>query len=356
MLKNNRLIVLLNHYYEVLRQAWKTRHFEHRELYEKYESEFLPDAMELQETCSSPYLRWITYSLAAILILLLVWAFFGRVDIVAVASGRLASEGYTKVIQPLTAGMVKRILVQNGDQVKAGQLLIELDATESQASIIKLESLTPILQSKVNSYKALLKDGYIAQHDVFDKERELLEVSTQLAQAKFINSTMQIKSPVDGTVSGLNIYTVGGVVSPGQTLMSIVPSGSAITLDAYLNNKDIGFIKVGQDVAVKLEAFPFTRYGHLDGKVILIAQDSIERPGEKPAKIKEANLEKTNQVANNYLVSVELSSGDIEVDGRKVPLLPGMVATAEIKTGTRKLISYILSPLVENVSEAARER
>lgn len=356
MFKNNRLLVLYQHYAEVFKEVWKTRHFDHAELHEKYESEFLPDAIELQETNSAPYLKWITYTLIGMVAIALVWAIFSKVDIVAVASGRLVSDGYTKNIQPLSTAVVKAIYVKNGDVVKAGQLLIQLDDAESLATIKKLESLVPLLTKKVNAYKSLLKDSYVSQHDFFDKERELLEATSQLEQAKFIYNSMSIESPVDGIITSLNIHTVGGVVSPGQLLMSVVPTGGTIALDAYLNNKDVGFVKVGQEVAVKLEAFPFTRYGLIEGKVLSISHDSIEKQGEKPAKIKESDLENINQTTNNYYIKVELSRDYVDVDGQKVELLPGMVATAEVKTGVRRLIGYILSPLIQNVSEAARER
>jgi len=356
MLKNTGIGVLLAHYYEVFQFAWKSRHFDHKELAEQYESEFLPDAIELQETNSSPILVWTAYLLILMLIIALVWACFGKVDIVAIAQGRLISSDYTKNIQALGTSKIKTILVENGQTVKAGQLLLQLDDAEAVANIERFNSLIPLLSKKVASYKSLLVEGYVSEHDYFDKEKELLEAIAQLKQARYLKETMAISSPIDGVVSSLAVHTTGGVVSPGQLLLTVVPVGGDLMLEAYLNNKDVGFVKVGQEVAIKLEAFPFTRYGLIKGVVSTIAVDSVEKQGEKPIKTKESDLEEKAQTTNNYQIRVTLDQNTMMIAGQSVPLSSGMVATAEVKTGKRTLISYLLSPLTENISEAARER
>jgi len=336
--------------------AWKSRHFDHRQLAERYESEFLPDAIELQETNASPILAWTAYLLIAMILLAFAWASIGTVDIIAIASGRLVSSEYTKNIQSLGTSKIQTILVENGQQVKAGQLLLQLDNTETLSIIHKLNALLPLLSKKADAYKSLLVDGYVSEHDYFDKEKELLEATAQLKQAQYSNQTLAISSPIEGVVTGLSIHTTGGVVTPGQILLTIVPSRSSLMLEAYLNNKDVGFVKVGQEVAIKIEAFPFTRYGLIKGVVSAIANDAIEKQGEKPAKAKESDLDEKTQTTNNYQIRVLLDQSFINVAGEPIKLSSGMVATAEIKTGHRTLISYLLSPLVENMGEAARER
>lgn len=356
MLKHNSIIVLFSRYAEVFKETWKTRHFDHRDLQEKYESEFLPDAIELQESGFAPYLKWVSYGLIAMLLVTILWACVGKVDIVAVASGRLISDGYTKTLTPLNISVVKAIYVKNGDFVKKGQLLIQLDDSESAASVKKLEQVIPLLEKKVNSYKSLYRQSYVSEHEFFDKEKELLDAQAQLEQAKFIVNAMSVDAPSDGVITGLTVHTIGGIVSPGQQLLSVVPVTGALALEAYLNNKDIGFVEVGQEVSVKLDAFPFTRYGLIQGRVVSISQDSIEKQGEKPIKMKESDIEEKGQTTNNYQVKIELEKNNLMVDGKGVVLLPGMIATGEIKTGTRRLIDYLLSPLVQNITEAARER
>lgn len=356
MLKNSGVSVLLVRYLEVFQHAWKGRHFDNRALMERYESEFLPDAIELQETNAPPILKWVSYGLSLIVFIVLIWASVGKMDIVATANGRLVSAEYTKVIQALGTSKIKSILVRNGQIVEAGQLLIQLDDTEVLSTIAKLELIIPMLQKKVVAYKKLSANGYVSEHEYFDRKKELIDAVAQLEQAQFLKESMSITSPVNGVVTGLTLHTVGGVVTPGQALLMVVPVQNKLELDAYLDNKDIGFVKLGQEVAIKLEAFPFTRYGLIKGAVVSIAGDSIERPGEKPLKMKESDLEQKAQTVNNFLVKIALDQMSINIDGAQQNLSPGMVATAEIKTGKRRLISYVLSPLVENITEAARER
>ena len=347
---------LISHYWEVFKIAWGRRHFEFPELTEKYESEFLPDAIELQETNSTPVLKWIAYLVIGMITLSLLWAILGKVDIVAIANGRIVSEQYSKNIQALNSAKVKAIYAENGQHVKRGDLLIQLDDTEADAAIQKLSALIPLLTKKVNAYNALRKDGHVSEHDYFERQKELLDATAQLKQAQYNKEVMAIISPIDGAISGLSVRTPGGVVSAGQTLLNVIPTNDKLMIEAFLNNKDIGFVKIGQEVTVKIEAYPFSRYGVIKGVVRTIAHDSIEKTGEKPIKIKESDLNEKSQTSNNYHIIVDLESDAISVSGKNLALTPGMVATAEIKTGKRSLMSYLLSPLVENVSEAARER
>ena len=356
MFKKTAIGTLLSHYWEVFEMAWKSRHFDHRQLAERYESEFLPDAIELQETNSSPILAWTAYLLIIMIGIAILWASLSKVDIIAIATGRLVSSDYTKTIQSLSTSKVKTILVKNGQAVTAGQLLLQLDDAEAAANIQKLNALIPLLHKKVSAYKSLLADGYVSEHDYFDKQKELLEAIAQLEQAQYLKETMAITSPIDGYVSGLVVHTIGGVVTPGEMLLSVVPAKGELILEAYLNNKDVGFVKAGQEVAIKLEAFPFTRYGLIKGVVSTIANDSIEKPGEKPAKAKESDVDEKTQTVNNYQIRVTLQQTTISIAGEPTALSPGMVATAESKTGKRTLMSYLLSPLAENIGEAARER
>ena len=356
MLKRSGLGVLMSRYYEIFQFAWKGRHFDHKELAEKYESEFLPDAIELQETNASPMLAWTAYIIIAMIVIAITWACVGKVDVMAIAMGRLINSDYTQNIQALSTSKIKTILVENGQTVRSGQLLLQLDDAEATASIDRFNSLIPLLSKKVVAYKNLLKDGHVSEHDYFDKEGGLLEAVAQLKQAQYIKQTLAIKSPIDGTVSGLAVHTAGGVVTPGQLLLTIVPAGGDLILEAYLNNKDVGFVNVGQEVAIKIEAFPFTRFGLIKGVVTTIAADSIERQGEKPTKAKESDLDERAQITNNYQIRIALDRSVMSDQGQSMPLASGMVATAEIKTGKRTLISYLLAPLVENMSEAARER
>jgi hemolysin D len=154
------------------------------------------------------------------------------------------------------------------------------------------------------------------------------------------SSLQRLTAPVDGTIAQLAVHTIGGVVEAAKPIMAVVPSGGALVVEARVLNKDMGFVSVGQNVAVKLEAFPFTRYGTLPGTIESIGSDAIED-------------EKLGLV---YPVRIKLARTTMERDGTTVPLSPGMAATADIRTGTRRIIDYLLSPLEQQVRDAGRER
>ena len=136
------------------------------------------------------------------------------------------------------------------------------------------------------------------------------------------------------------MHTVGGVVKPGDTLAVVVPDGPALEIEALVLNKDIGFVREGQPAAVKLDAFPFTRYGAIEGAVTTVGEDSV--PHE--------------QLGPVYPVRVRVARNDIRVDGRKVRLSSGMAASVEIRTGDRRIIDYLLSPVARVADESLRER
>ena len=151
---------------------------------------------------------------------------------------------------------------------------------------------------------------------------------------------MTLTAPVDGVVQQLAIHTIGGVVTPAQALLALVPRENALEVEAVLENKDIGFVYAGQDATVKLETFLFTRYGTIPGKVRVVSNDA-------------ANDEKRGLI---YPVRVQLARTTMQIENKTVNLSPGMAATVEIKTGTRRVIEYFLSPLLQYANESLRER
>ena len=162
----------------------------------------------------------------------------------------------------------------------------------------------------------------------------------ELRGARLRTERNRLRAPVDGTVQQLSVHTVGGVVRPAEPLMVVVPAGVALEVEAHVLNRDIGFVEVGQPVEVKVEAFPFTRYGLIDGEVAHLSADAVvdERLGAV------------------YPMKVRLAAERIRVGGRVVGLSPGMTVAAEIKTGKRRAIEFFLAPLLRYRSEALRER
>ena len=165
----------------------------------------------------------------------------------------------------------------------------------------------------------------------FTQERSKTEQRSRLTQ---------MTAPVAGTVQQVAIHTEGGVVTPAQVLMVIVPKDAEVTAEVVVDNKDIGFVNAGQAVAVKLETFPFTRYGTVEAKVKSVTADAV-------------NDEKKGAI---FPAVLSLGQSSINVDGKRIALSPGMNVTAEIKTGKRRVIEYLLSPVQKTVTESMGER
>nr|WP_315019051.1 HlyD family type I secretion periplasmic adaptor subunit [uncultured Campylobacter sp.] len=172
------------------------------------------------------------------------------------------------------------------------------------------------------------------------KEKEKRELSAQINAILFSNKTQQIKSPVDGFVGKLLVHTEGGVVSPNDNLISIVPSDAPLIIKANVLNKDIGFLKLGQEVAVKIDTFSFQKYGLLHGNIIEISKDAIE--DEKLGLI--------------YEIKIKPKSLDIKVEGETKRLEIGMSVIAEVKTGKRRVIELFIYPIIKYMDEGLSVR
>ena len=449
---------------------------------------FLPAALEIVETPPSPIGRAIAFTLIAVFSAALAWACIGTVDIVAVAPGKIIPSGRTKTIQPFETGVVRAIHVRDGQRVRAGDVLLELDPTMSgaelghlksdlvaaqldvarlraalagkddplaefkppqdaspdliqmhrrfllsqtaeqnakiagierqvgqkeaeratiKASIEKLEAtITPLkerehlfnkelgskllylteLQDLVGQRQEILvqqsryseTDAAIAalvetrsktvaeyERGLFDDLAKAEQKAAGLAQdvikAEQRTSLQKLTAPVDGMVQQLAIHTIGGVVTPAQALMLIVPAESRLEIEAMILNRDIGFVEVGQDAAIKVDTFNFTRYGLLHGQVLTVSHDAItrdkpqERLVDKPQGAETSSSEPKGQELI-YAARVSLDRTQMDVEDKRVNLSPGMAVTIEIKTGSRSIISYLLSPLTRYKHESWRER
>jgi hemolysin D len=261
---------------------------------------------------------------------------------------------------------------------------------EAQVQAAKLAETLPLLDQQIAANEALLEKGYVSKLRVIEMKRQRLiagrdrdaalqtinRSTAQIASAgsggvrskaeararilgdlakatseatlrreeliKSIqrSSLQRLLSPVDGTIAQLAVHTVGGVVEAAKPIMVVVPSGGSLVVEAKVLNKDMGFVSVGQPVAVKLEAFPFTRFGTVPGTITSIGSDAIED-------------EKLGLV---YTVRVKLSRSRMARGDATVALTPGMAATADIKTGRRSILSYLVSPIDEARLSAGRER
>lgn len=460
--------------------------------------EFLAPALEILETPASPVRIAFIWIICGLVAVALVWAYFGRIDIIASAQGKFQPTGRVKVIEPVETGRVAAIHAINGNTVKAGDVLVELDRSAAEAdvkaaraelasaraetlrrraalaaarsrafaptpaidwpgdvaaalrerenrilaadlgelaaglasfeaqraqksaerdmlieTIATQKKLVATLQERVNMRTKLLEDKAGAKAAVIDAtetlqyqetqlamqdgqlaslttgldvitrdsdkavqsflsddaqklsdvERRVEDASQHLAKAEAVVDTLTLRSPIAGRVQSSVIANVGQVVTSGQEIMRVVPEDSKLEIEAYVQNRDIGFVNVGQEAVVKVESFPFTRYGSIKARVTRIAKDAIPAPDASaiegdPARASNASGFAGGERTQNlvFAVLLEPETSAISVDGLDQPLTSGMAATVELKTGARRLLEYVFSPLVEVGSRAMRER
>lgn len=429
------------------------------------EYEFLPPALEIERTPPPPFGRVVIWVILIVTVLAVVWSYFGKVDQVAVARGKVVPDGKVKVIQPMEEGIIRAINVEEGRWVKEGDVLLELDPTFKQADVestIKLlsmyisdserlkaelsggniesknispdilqyqqkfkdakesefiarenalklsilqkedelnkananmkylEKVVPIIGDEEKSYRFVSENGGLSKMDLYNKQKELYSAEKELELQKSIISQTEssieeakknldaikkereklilsellekeryiasmegesikakkkfelgmITSPVDGYVQDLATHTVGGIVSPAQSLITIVPDGTPLIVEAKALNIDVGFLEVGQEVEIKLDTFSFQKYGTLKGILKSISPDAFED-------------EKLGPV---YKIRVEMEDTSLNIDGRTIKVVPGMAVSAEIKTGKRRIIEFFLSPIIKYAKESLTVR
>lgn len=435
---------LWQRYLGIFLHFWSVRKNLRTDYYNQQEAQFLPGVLALQESPASPTLRWTGRILMSLVAFFFLWAIFGRIDIIVHATGKIIPSSRTKTIASIDVASVKALHVVEGQTVKAGELLIELDSSSSDAEhdkaadavaqarlqlaranalreavasgaspklpqvpaataaqweaaqrqlesqyrdvkskldrlddeIVRYGAALPLARQLAEDYQSLLADNTVSRHAWQEKEQARIELQGQLADARNQRSALiaqtlkeahdegidaskrieaglqdqrragehskllKLVAPVSGTVQQLNVHTVGGVVPAAQPLMQIVPQEAAVEVEAFLENKDIGFVQVGQDAKVKIEAFDYTRYGTVPATVRHVSHDAIE--DEKRGLI--------------YASKIVLSRHTLAAEGRTLALAPGMSVTVEIRTGTRRVIEYVLSPLIRHQQESLNER
>lgn len=173
-----------------------------------------------------------------------------------------------------------------------------------------------------------------------EAEQKITANSQELVKTRQRGKLMKLVAPVGASVQQLAVHTIGGVVTPAQVLMVIVPKDDPLEVEAFVENKDIGFVSAGQDAEIKIETFPYTKYGTIDGEVKNVSSDAIQ----------------DEQRGLIYSSRVKLERSTIRVGQKRVNLAPGMAVTVEIKTGKRRVIEYLLTPLMQHTSESLRER
>jgi hemolysin D len=202
--------------------------------------------------------------------------------------------------------------------------------------------------------------------EIFDNlahaRAQISELTADLAKTEDALRRGVLRAPISGTVQQLAVHTVGGVVTPAQTLMMIVPDHPGLEVEAVIENRDIGFVEVGQKARVKIDTFNFTRYGIIDGTVEHISRDILDQRSENPgadtgnAGNADAGGGANNSMRSGYMAELSLSRDWMTTESGRVALEPGMTVTVEISTGKRRIIDYLLSPLTRRINESLQER
>ena len=478
----------LSHHLQVLKAAWSQDREEARTRRTIDETAFLPAALEVMETPPSPFGRGLLWFLVSCIVIALIWSFVGRLDVVAIAPGKLVPEDRVKIVQAPELGIVRALNVKDGDRVKAGDVLVELDPTDADAEagqadrsllaaqidaaraqavidgvnggsgrvvapqgapedVVRtqqtlvaaqlaeyrarlaglseqrasaearsrgavqeragLERSRPLLERQAATTRRLADQGIEPRMSALEQETRLNDLNRNIAVARETEGqaradiaaasqqtaearqqvlrtaldeladaknrialargdhakagrragTMRLVAPVDGTVQQIKLTTLGAVVQPAEALMTVVPDAQAdgagdmsLVAEVAILNRDAGFVREGQEVALKLEAFPFTDYGIIPATLTQIGRDAVEQEGVGlvyPARASfKCSIHKT----------IGLTRSERQLRNICAQATSGMTVTAEVKTATRRVIDYLLSPIAKAIDEAGRER
>jgi len=236
------------------------------------------------------------------------------------------------------------------------QLTSDQKDLELQTSHLKeVEAAVAAATAKLEETRAEFHRGLLS--DLGEATRKANGLAQDVAKSEQRTKYQALTAPISGTVQQLAVHSIGGVVTPAQTLLTIVPAESTLEIEAMIDNQDIGFVHTGQDAAIKIDTFNFTRYGLRHGKVVSLSQDAITRDNAaKPEASKPNADDSASRPDLSYAARISLDQTGMQIEDRWINLSPGMAVTVEIKTGTRRIIDYLLSPLLRHVQESLHER
>lgn len=284
-----------------------------------------------------------------------------RYEDIAIATGAVIATLQQRVT--MRSSLEQSGTGSKGDLITAMEALQDktTDMVTAQAQVAETSAAIEVLRRETSR----TRQAFIADNvqKLGEAERQVDDLAERLSKAQARQKEMVLKSPIDGTVSALSITTPGQVVAAGEELMRIVPEGIGLEIESYVANRDIGFIHPGQKATVKIETLPFTRYGTINAELVRVARDAIPQPDaqrlegnptESQSERGFAGAQRTQNLV--FPVTLKPTETYLSADGVDVPLLPGMAVTVEIKTGSRRILEYLLSPLVEVTSTAMNER
>lgn len=431
----------------------------------KDKHEFTPLLVEIEDRPTSPLGRGLLYAILAFMVIGLLWLFLAKIDVVVSARGKVVPEGEIKTLQPIESGSISAIRVREGQAVKKGDVLIEIDPSVTVTDLESKQKNLSLLELEIDRLKALVSDkpfipssscsdsaaiatqqlAYLSAKSAYEQQRMVIEqqilqtrsqsdasrsdlsrlgqllsnakerearlkevldiiakrdyveaqnqrieyqeqyrmkehaitqsnshirelqeqlhlitqeyrskllaeltqkskeataLRTEVETTLFRNAKQSITSPVDGYVGKLLITTVGGVVTPAEKLITIIPKNAPLLIKATVQNQDIGFIAKAMEAEVKIDTYDFQKYGLIHGNVKHIADDAIE--DEKLGPVYEISITPTNTT--------------LKGEGKTLPIHAGMSVTAELKVGKRRVIEFFIYPMIKYLDEGLSVR
>jgi protease secretion system membrane fusion protein len=285
-----------------------------------------------------------------------LWALLVPLDAAVPSQGIVSVDGRRKVVQHPRGGVITQVLIQEGDVVQAGDLLLKLDDSQERAQRAQIRAQLLVAQSRADaleevlpSLRALTDDGFYARNRLVEIERQLEEamalrqgLSVQLSAAGRELSRTEIRAPASGRVMNVGVNTEGGVVIAGAKLMDVVPFDTRITIEAQVRPHLIDKVLAGASAQVRFSALEATRTPVIAGRIEWISPDRFLTP------------EDVRNPDGYYLAKVHVDDAEIEkLNGLKI--IPGMPADVLIKTGERTLLQYLLKPFSDRLAHAVKE-
>lgn len=328
--------------------------------------EFKPILAEIEDRPMNPLGPVVFWLVISFMIISALWLYFGKVDVVITARGIVIPAGEEKLVQSLDKGVVSQLLAKEGDYVKKGQILAVVTPAEHEPAL-ELNNLAEEEKSlieRINADRERLNVAYANKKrlsEVMDiipqskYDEVIVEISSLTHEINSLNASLsevknkreqieklrqELKSPIDGYVGQMFVHTVGGVVTPAEKIMSVVPDKANLQIKATVLNQDIGFVEPDMQVSVKLDTYNFQKYGLLSGVVTVVSPNSIED-------------ERLGQV---YEVYIKPTTTKLVVEGKEQSMKIGMSTTNEIKIGKRRIIEFFIYPLIKYLDESIKVR
>jgi RND family efflux transporter MFP subunit len=294
-------------------------------------------------------IKWRLIGYASLLLFAVVfagWNILIPLESAAIASGYVSLDSNEKQIQHLEGGIIKKILVREGQEVLKNQILIELDTTQLIETIEQLNSRIKsnyaqleLIKDELETVKKLFQQGQATKPRLLALQRRVVEIEGQIeefkSQLKIAQSNIarsEIRAPIDGTIRDQKVFTIGGIIKAGETLMTIVPKNDSLTIEIKINPNDIDVVKVGLKTYVWLTPYNSRFSKPVLGRIQYISADRFIDA-------------KTNTAYYQAKIVIE----------DKSKLYPGLPVEVIIITGQQTMINYLVSPIVKSFRRAFRE-